>query len=220
MKLDFLTSLQQLGPCGLRPVIDTLSDSYSVMAFGDWKALAISLIDDGFVTQKGNGQYMVTPAGDEAIRKGQSFFDEADADDEPEPSNTHEDEKPPAIKAATKAHRPAADHQWRRPFSPEAPYQETGKRTKEPEPESKPTSVEREPAPVVQLKPEQANSGNQVKSSERQFISIPIKDSSAELKQMTIDDLLIVFTLGKEAETIIETRLQAFGFGRKAASNE
>lgn len=34
MKLDFLTSLQQLGPCGLRPVIDTLSDSYPVMVFG------------------------------------------------------------------------------------------------------------------------------------------------------------------------------------------
>ncbi|MRJ40787.1 MULTISPECIES: hypothetical protein [Idiomarina] len=213
MKLDFLTSLQQLGPCGLRPVIDTLSDSYSVMAFGDWKALAISLIDDGFVTQKGNGQYMVTPAGDEAIHKGQSFFDEADVDDEPQADSAEGDKEPPALTTATQAHRPAADHEWRRPFSPKAPYQETGKRTEEPKPKG-------EPAPVVQFKVEQVNGGNQVKASDGLFINLPVKNSSTELNQMTIDDLLIVFTLGKEAETIIETRLQAFEFGRKAASNE
>lgn len=73
---------------------------------------------------------------------------------------------------------------------------------------------------MVQFKVEQVNGGNRVKASDGLFINLPVKNSSTELNQMTIDDLLIVFTLGKEAETIIETRLQAFEFGRKAASNE
>jgi hypothetical protein len=219
MKLDFLTSLEGLGPCGLRPVIDTLSDTYPVMVFADWKALAIELIDDGYVTQKGNGQYMITPAGVEAVQKGQSFFDEVDAqDDEPEADDI--DDEPTTIKASPKAHRPAADHQWRKPFSPKAPYQETGKRAEPIEPKREQEAAKREPSAVVQLKPGDYYAGKISASQEREFIKIPMKDSSAELKQMTIDDLLIVFTLGKEAETIIETRLKAFGFERKAASNE
>lgn len=111
MKLDFLKSLQELQPCGLRPVIDTLSDSYPVMAFSDWKALSIELIDEGYVSKQGNGQYRVTPAGDEAVSKGAAFFaDDSDDDAAEEPAAQPEKAKAP--------HKPAADHPWHQAFSP------------------------------------------------------------------------------------------------------
>lgn len=111
MKLDFLKSLQELQPCGLRPVIDTLSDSYPVMAFSDWKALSIELIDEGYVSKQGNGQYRVTPGGDEAVSKGAAFFaDDSDDDVVQEPTELPEKPKVP--------HKPAADHPWHQAFSP------------------------------------------------------------------------------------------------------
>lgn len=76
MKLDFLKSLSELGPCGLRPIIDTLNDTCPAMAFSDWKNLCLELIDEGFVVRQGNGQNLITREGKEAIAKGMSFFDD------------------------------------------------------------------------------------------------------------------------------------------------
>lgn len=168
MKLEFLISLEQLQPCGLRPVIDTLSDSFPVMAFSDWKSLATDLIDDGYVSRMGNGQYQVTPSGSDAIQKGQSFFSEITTDLEGS--------------------------------------------------ESKPIPAPKKPAPVQgdpitapttpQDKPVEAPS----RKCEHQFIQLPIKNSSAALKAMPIDDLLKLLDIGREAESIIIARLEAYGF--------
>lgn len=77
MKLDFLKTLQEVQPCGLRAVIEPLDESYPVVAFSDWKELAVQLIDACFVKRMGNGQYIVTPAGKEAIAQGEEFLEQA-----------------------------------------------------------------------------------------------------------------------------------------------
>ena len=83
--LDFLKTLQEVQPCGLRPVMDILDESYPVMAFSDWKELAIQLIDAGFVKRHNNGQYTVTPAGKENIAQGEEFPEQAlGSEQEPE----------------------------------------------------------------------------------------------------------------------------------------
>lgn len=197
MKLDFLKTVQQLGPCGLRPIIEVLNDTYPIMAFSDWKNLAITLIDEGYATKKGNGQYMITPIGNEVIKKGQAFFDD---DNDNEENHWKESSISPMAESQTK--------------SPQ-------KRAKSPEEKSESSMLANESSAVIQIKQKaKANSDIPTKASDQKCIRLPIKDSSAELKKMTIDDLLIVFTLGKEAETIIETRLSAFNFARKVASNE
>ncbi len=77
MKLDFLKTLQEVQPCCLRAVIEPLDESYPVMAYSDWKELAVQLIDACFVKRLGNGQYTVTPAGKEAIAQGEEFLEQA-----------------------------------------------------------------------------------------------------------------------------------------------
>lgn len=107
MKLDFLKTLNEQQPCGLRAVIEPLSDSYPVMAFSDWKELAIELIDDGFVSKYGNGQYRVTPAGSEAIEKGAAFLEEDIAEPSDDEGDTETNQRPC---------KPATDHPWRQPL--------------------------------------------------------------------------------------------------------
>ncbi|RAK01650.1 hypothetical protein [Aliidiomarina maris] len=135
MKLDFLKSLAELQPCGLRPIIDVLSDSYPVMAFSEWKELAINLIDDGFVSKMVNGQHKLTPAGQEAIEKGTAFI-ESEPEPEPEPEQIHDEPRAPE---PSKALKPADGHPWKEPFSPNGPKALTKQPAKEPHPEvSKP----------------------------------------------------------------------------------
>lgn len=107
MKLDFLKTLQELQPCGLRPIIEPLNDTYPVMAFSEWKSVAIDLMDDGFVSRAGNGQYRVTPAGQEAIQKGAEFFDNN------EPTDTDAEETSEDSKGK---YKPSADHPWHQPL--------------------------------------------------------------------------------------------------------
>lgn len=43
-------------------------------------------------------------------------------------------------------------------------------------------------------------------------ITVPLVNTSSELKKMSVDQLLVLFNIGAEAQSIIETRLRAFGF--------
>lgn len=98
---------------------------------------------------------------------------------------------------------------------------------KAPAPKAEPEP--RQPEPVAQIKPEAESSGPVEAPPEdaeaveradnvfdigkrRRTINVPLEDTSAELKRMSVDDLLIIFNLGAEAETIIATRLKAYGF--------
>jgi len=136
MKLDFLKTLQEVQPCGLRAIIEVLDESYPVMAYSDWKELAVQLIDAGFIKRQGNGQYNVTPAGKEAIAKGKEFLEDAlgsdQESDEPEgdhgePSITGYDmgegdyHAETEIKASSK---PAPEHPWRKPLLASNPVTE------------------------------------------------------------------------------------------------
>lgn len=105
MKLDFLKSLAELGPCGMRPVIDVLSDTYPVMAFSEWKELCIDLIDEGYVQKMANGQYKLTPAGGEAIAKGALFLEHE--------TFPEDEQKEPKL---SKAAKPDKGHPWKAPF--------------------------------------------------------------------------------------------------------
>lgn len=109
MKFDFLKTLQAVQPCGLRPIIEPLSDSYPVMAFSDWKELAFELMDGGFVSRQGNGQYRVTPAGAEAIEKGASFLEVGEEDAAPEGAEA-------AGSAVKTPHKRDSMHPWKQPL--------------------------------------------------------------------------------------------------------
>lgn len=241
MKLDFLKTLQEVQPCGLRPVMDILDESYPVMAFSDWKELAIQLIDAGFVKRHNNGQYQITPAGKEAIKKGEYFIDEA--------SEQNDEEQPDPQDTASS--RPALDHPWRAPLSPEKhakkatsesereaevseanddtwmlkesekvldPFAGTESRTDSQQKQSS----DCDPAPEVKMD----ISGNllhdfswglramkqQAEPSDGRIISLPVKDADQELAKMSVDQLLIVFNLGKQARNLIETRLREHSF--------
>lgn len=186
MKLDFLKSLQELQPCGLRPVIDTLSDSYPVMAFSDWKALSIELIDEGYVSKQGNGQYRVTPAGDEAVSKGAAFFaDDSDDDAAEEPAAQPEKAKAP--------HKPAADHPWHQPFSPK--NQQKADVPVPPKPKT-------EAAPVVEPEPESGEVETELDGVAASLSSTISKSVDA----MSTDELLEECRLSKDLISSLSQR--------------
>lgn len=186
MKLDFLKSLQELQPCGLRPVIDTLSDSYPVMAFSDWKALSIELIDEGYVSKQGNGQYRVTPAGDEAVSKGAAFFAD-DADDDAAEESTAQPEKPKA------PHKPAADHPWHQAFS--SKNQQKADAPVPPKPKA-------ETAPVAEPKPE----GDEVESKLDGVAASLSSTINKSVDAMSTDELLEECRLSKDLISSLSQR--------------
>ncbi len=116
MKLDFLKTLQEVQPCGLRAIIEVLDESYPVMAFSDWKELSVQLIDACFVKRMGNGQYTVTPAGKEAIAQGEEFLEQAlgteQQPEEPEPN----DIQAATVQSEPTSSKPAPEHPWRKPL--------------------------------------------------------------------------------------------------------
>jgi len=124
MKLDFLKTLQEVQPCGLRAVIEPLDESYPVMAYSDWKELAVQLMDACFVKRLGNGQYTVTPAGKEAIAQGEEFLEQAlgteQQPEEPEPS----DILAGTVQAEPTSSKPAPEHPWRKPLLASNPITE------------------------------------------------------------------------------------------------
>lgn len=136
MKLDFLKTLQEVQPCGLRAIIEVLDESYPVMAFSDWKELSVQLIASGFIKRHNNGQYQVTPAGKEAIAKGKQFLEDAlgsaQESDEPEsdhgePSITGYDMGEGDYHVETEMKtpsKPAPEHPWRKPLLASNPITE------------------------------------------------------------------------------------------------
>lgn len=185
MKLDFLKSLQELQPCGLRPVIDTLSDSYPVMAFSDWKALSIELIDEGYVSKQGNDQYRVTPAGDEAVSKGAAFFADDDAAEEPAA-------QPEKAKAP---HKPAADHPWHQAFSPKNQQKADA---------PVPPKSKAEVAPVVEPEPESDEAETELDGVAASLSSTINKSVDA----MSTDELLEECRLSKDLISSLSQRRQ------------
>ncbi len=124
MKLDFLKTLQEVQPCGLRAVIEPLGESYPVMAYSDWKELAVQLIDACFVKRLGNGQYTVTPAGKEAIAQGEEFLEQAlGSEQEPEEPKSN-DIQAGTVQAESASSKPAPEHPWRKPLLASNPITE------------------------------------------------------------------------------------------------
>lgn len=124
MKLDFLKTLQEVQPCGLRAVIEPLDESYPVMAYSDWKELAVQLIDACFVKRLGNGQYTVTPAGKEAIAQGEEFLEQAlRGEQEPEEPESN-DIQARTVQAESASSKPAPEHPWRKPLLASNPITE------------------------------------------------------------------------------------------------
>ncbi|NQZ03619.1 hypothetical protein [Idiomarina sp.] len=124
MKLDFLKTLQEVQPCGLRAVIEPLDESYPVMAYSDWKELAVQLMDACFVKRLGNGQYTVTPAGKEAIAQGEEFLERAlGSEQEPEEPEFN-DIRAGTVQAEPTSSKPAPEHPWRKPLLPSTPITE------------------------------------------------------------------------------------------------
>lgn len=124
MKLDFLKTLQEVQPCGLRAVIEPLGESYPVMAYSDWKELAVQLIDACFVKRMGNGQYTVTPAGKEAIAQGEEFLEQAlGSEQEPEEPESN-DIQAGTVQAEPTSSKPAPEHPWRKPLLASNPITE------------------------------------------------------------------------------------------------
>jgi len=124
MKLDFLKTLQEVQPCGLRAVIEPLDESYPVMAFSDWKELSVQLIDACFVKRMGNGQYTVTPAGKEAIAQGEEFLEQAlGTEQQPEEPESN-DIQAGTVQAEPTSSKPAPEHPWRKPLLASNPITE------------------------------------------------------------------------------------------------
>lgn len=124
MKLDFLKTLQEVQPCGLRAVIEPLDESYPVMAYSDWKELAVQLIDACFVKRLGNGQYTVTPADKEAIAHGEEFLEQAlGSEQEPEEQEVN-DSGEQAEQPQPTSSKPAPEHPWRKPLLASNPITE------------------------------------------------------------------------------------------------
>jgi hypothetical protein len=134
MKLDFLKTLQEVQPCGLRAVIEPLDESYPVMAYSDWKELAAQLVDACFVKRLGNGQYTVTPAGKEAIAQGEEFLEQAlGSEQEPEDPESNDilagTVQAGIVQAGTMqvesaSSKPAPEHPWRKPLLASNPITE------------------------------------------------------------------------------------------------
>jgi len=209
MKLDFLKTLDEIGACGLRRVIETLEESYPLMSFSDWKELSIDLIDSGFVKRHGNGQYQVTPAGKEAIAKGQAFFDELSSEvDGNEPTNDSSEEITGAdteTKQPEKS-KPASDHPWREPYS------KHNKTLKDGESKSKANSNAAEAKDPISDKEPVFDNRTLAEHRESDFIRLPTKNSETELELLSVDELLVVFNLGRKARDLIEHRLKAHSF--------
>ena len=124
MKLDFLKTLQEVQPCGLRAVIEPLGESYPVMAYSDWKELAVQLMDACFVKRLGNGQYTVTPAGKEAITQGEEFLEQAlGTEQQPEEPESN-DIQAGTVQAEPTSSKPAPEHPWRKPLLASNPITE------------------------------------------------------------------------------------------------
>ncbi|RUO44951.1 hypothetical protein [Idiomarina aquatica] len=129
MKLDFLKTLQEVQPCGLRAVIEPLDESYPVMAYSDWKELAAQLVDACFVKRLGNGQYTVTPAGKEAIAQGEEFLEQAlGSEQEPEDPESNDilagTVQAGTVQAESASSKPAPEHPWRKPLLASNPITE------------------------------------------------------------------------------------------------
>lgn len=124
MKLDFLKTLQEVQPCGLRAVIEPLGESYPVMAYSDWKELAVQLIDACFVKRLGNGQYTVTPAGKEAIAHGEEFLEQALGSEQEPGEQEVNDSGEQAEQPQPVSSKPAPEHPWRKPLLASNPITE------------------------------------------------------------------------------------------------
>ncbi|WP_286824068.1 hypothetical protein, partial [Idiomarina sp. UBA1919] len=208
MKLDFLKTLNDIGMCGLRRVIEPLNESYPLMSHSDWKELVIDLIDCGFVKQHGNGQYQVTPAGNEAIAKGQAFFDELSAEDDEEEAIENSSENSSAesnVINIPAENKPAADHPWRKPLSPNNPLLKDAKSGTK----ADNAATQQEPAPN---KEPHIDNETPAEHRESDFIRLPAKNSETELERLSVDELLVVFNLGRKARDLIEHRLKAHSF--------
>lgn len=124
MKLDFLKTLQEVQPCGLRAVIEPLDESYPVMAYSDWKELAVQLMDACFVKRLGNGQYTVTPAGKEAIAQGEEFLEQALGSEQKPEEPESNDIQAGTVQAEPTSSKPAPEHPWRKPLLASNPITE------------------------------------------------------------------------------------------------
>lgn len=200
MKLDFLKTLKEQEPCGLRAVIDPMSDTHPVMAFSDWKELANDLIDGGFVSRKGNGQYQVTPAGEEAIDKGASFLEEDEENEEPDDDEVELKTKA-TVKPEKAHHKPAPGHPWKAPLvtrkqiSGESPMDPAGLRNNKPKVKERPAAEPEKQAPKASLEHEL----DIVADSLSESIERPIKG-------MSTDELLNECHLSKKLMTSLNTR--------------
>lgn len=124
MKLDFLKTLQEVQPCGLRAVIEPLDESYPVMAYSDWKELAVQLMDACFVKRLGNGQYTVTPAGKEAIAQGEEFLEQALGNQQESEEPESNDIQAETVQAEPTSSKPSPEHPWRKPLLASNPITE------------------------------------------------------------------------------------------------
>jgi len=124
MKLDFLKTLQEVQPCGLRAVIEPRGESYPVMAYSDWKELAVQLMDACFVKRLGNGQYTVTPAGKEAIAHGEEFLEQALGNQQESEEPESNDIQAETVQAEPTSSKPAPEHPWRKPLLASNPITE------------------------------------------------------------------------------------------------
>ncbi|MAF76460.1 MAG: hypothetical protein CMF17_11535 [Idiomarinaceae bacterium] len=207
MKLDFLKTLQEVQPCGLRPVMEILDESYPVMAFSDWKELAIQLIDAGFVKRHNNGQYQITPAGKEAISHGLSFLDDAlsneqDSDELPDDKAESESTNEPEKLASSK---PASEHPWRKPLMTNNQIADNARGK-----ESNTKSVSEHESNTASKS--HNNSVSPKCSGDSDFIMLPKTGADSELTKLSVDELLLIFNLGRSARDLIEHRLRKHSF--------
>ncbi len=209
MKLDFLKTLDQIGMCGLRRVIEPLEESCPLMSFSDWKELAVDLIDSGFVKRHGNGQYQVTPAGKEAITKGQAFFDELSLENDETETTDDSSEKKIAAEIGVKESsdsKSAPEHPCPNSYPPDNRLLENG--------ENSPEANSNAAKPEDPASDKESVNDNRTSAQHRtqEFIRLPTNNSDNELEHLTVDELLVVFNLGRKARDLIEQRLKAHSF--------